>query len=181
MSGRRRPAGHRAAAPGPAGRGPGRWARWSLWPLRLVIGGVVLAAGLGKALDLAGFVPVLASYRLVPPAGRWPAAVGVTAAEVLIGLWVLSGRSLSLAALAATAMHLGYAAIMATALARGLDIPNCGCFGVFLARPLRWFSPLEDLVAAALSLALYRLAAGARVSAAPARAGSSRVRNRAQS
>ena len=102
-----------------------------------MIGGLVLAAGVGKALDLAGFVPVLASYRLVPPAGLWPAAVGVTAAEVLIGLWVLSGRALGLAALAATAMHLGYAAIMATALARGLDLANCGCFGVFLARPLQ--------------------------------------------
>ena len=52
--------------------------------------------------------------------------------------------------------NLAYAALLSVTLARGLDLKNCGCFGVFLARPLRWFSPLEDLVFAGLSWLLYR-------------------------
>ena len=43
-------------------------------------------------------------------------------------------------------------------LARGLTLANCGCFGVFLARPLSWESPLEDLVALALCGFLWWLA-----------------------
>ncbi|MBC8645596.1 MAG: hypothetical protein H7X85_00410, partial [Thermoanaerobaculia bacterium] len=38
---------------------------------------------------------------------------------------------------------------------RGIAVPNCGCFGVFLARPLTWGTVLEDggMVAASLALA----------------------------
>jgi hypothetical protein len=37
-------------------------------------------------------------------------------------------------------------------------LENCGCFGVFFPQPLRWYSPLEDLVLVGLCLALRRLA-----------------------
>ena len=75
---------------------------FSYWILRALITGVVLASAVGKSLDLAGFVEVLATYHT--------------------------------------------------------DIPNCGCFGRFFPQPLRWYSPLEDLVLVAMSYALWHCA-----------------------
>ena len=40
-------------------------------------------------------------------------------------------------------------------LFRGLDLPNCGCYGVFFPQPLRWYSPLEDLALVGLGYVLY--------------------------
>ena len=42
--------------------------------------------------------------------------------------------------------------ILTLELLRGVKLANCGCFGVFLARPLRWTSPLEDLGLVAVTL-----------------------------
>jgi hypothetical protein len=71
--------------------------------------------------------------------------------ELLLALWLFSGRRLAGAAAASIAMHLVYAAWSAASLLRGLELANCGCFGVFLARPLSWVTVLEDLVLAGLS------------------------------
>jgi len=38
-----------------------------------------------------------------------------------------------------------YAIGLIVTLIRGLDLPNCGCYGVLFPQPLGWYSPLEDL------------------------------------
>ena len=67
------------------------------------------------------------------------------------------GESLRGAAQAATFLHLLYAAWSAFMLLRNKPILNCGCFGSFIARPLSWATVAENLVLAALCLALYAL------------------------
>ena len=47
---------------------------FSYWVLRALITGVVLASAVGKSLDLAGFVEVLATYHTVPAGWVWPLA-----------------------------------------------------------------------------------------------------------
>jgi hypothetical protein len=47
-----------------------------------------------------------------------------------------------------------YASGLIVTLVRGLDLPNCGCYGVFFPQPLRWYSPLEDLVLVGICYAL---------------------------
>lgn len=79
--------------------------------------------------------------------------------EAALGLWVLSGWRLRDSALVAGIVNLGYALWMTLSLARGLELTNCGCFGVFFPQPLRWYSPLEDLVLVAGSVWLRRIAA----------------------
>jgi hypothetical protein len=44
---------------------------------------------------------------------------------------------------------------------RGLRLANCGCFGVFLPRPLGWSTVIEDLVMAGVCAALAFVAARA--------------------
>ncbi len=130
----------------------------SYWGLRIFIGGVLVASALGKSLDLSGFVDVLATYRAFPPSMLAPLGYAVIVVEYVTGLWVLSGWRLMEGAIVAGMVNAGYAGWMTISLLRGLDLPNCGCFGVFFPQPLRWYSPLEDLVLVGGSYALMRLA-----------------------
>jgi len=126
--------------------------------LRFFVGIVFLASALGKSLDLAGFVEVLKTYRAVPDVMLWPLALAVTGVELVLGMWVLSGWQLRAGALASAWVNAGYAAWMTISLLRGLELANCGCFGVFFSQPLRWYSPLEDLVLVGMCYRLFRYA-----------------------
>ncbi|MGQ0812733.1 MAG: MauE/DoxX family redox-associated membrane protein [Nitrospiraceae bacterium] len=126
--------------------------------LQLLIGIILLASALGKSLDLPAFVEVLKTYRAFPDVTLWPLALGLTSFEFIVGLWLLCGWRLPTSALVAAGLNAAYAVWMAMTLLRGLDLPNCGCFGVFSPQPLRWYSPLEDLVLVAMGLVLRWLA-----------------------
>lgn len=125
--------------------------------LRFFIALVLLATGVGKILDVRGFARVLEGYQAFPDGALLPLAITVPAAELALAIWLLSGANLFKAALASVAMHVTYALWSAVSVARGLKLGNCGCFGVFLARPLGWSTVAEDLVLVGLSLMLATL------------------------
>lgn len=121
---------------------------WTIvtWCCRLLIGGVLLASALGKSLDLPGFVNILVTYQLLPSWSLWPVALMIIAVEWVLAAWILSGWQLPTSAFLALMLNGLYAVGLSMTLFRGLDLPNCGCYGVFFPLPLRWYSPLEDLV-----------------------------------
>jgi hypothetical protein len=127
------------------------------WFLQLFIGGIMFTSALGKSLDLPGFVAVLNTYRAFPDWTLWPLALGVTSVEFVLGVWLLSGWHLQTSALVGGGLNTVYAVWMTISLLRGLELINCGCFGVFFPQPLTWFAPVEDLVMVSLCLALARL------------------------
>jgi uncharacterized membrane protein YphA (DoxX/SURF4 family) len=127
------------------------------WFLQLFVGIILFASALGKSLDLPGFVEVLRTYQAFPDALLWPLALVVTGFEFALGAWLLSGWRLRTGALVALGLNAGYAVWMAVSLARGLELANCGCFGVFFPQPLRWYSPLEDLVLVGMCYATARM------------------------
>lgn len=116
---------------------------------------LMLSTGVAKLLDMPGFYGIVASYQTLPLLLVAPAAWVLTLTEVMLAAWLLSGRALQNAALLLVLMHLMYLAWLLMALARGLDLPNCGCFGVYLARPLTVLSPVEDLCLLALASAFW--------------------------
>ncbi len=120
------------------------------WVLQILSGGIIFGSALGKSLDLLGFAEVLKTYQAFPDLALYNMAFSVTAFEFILGAWILSGWRLSASAMTAALMNFGYAAWMTVTLFRGLQLENCGCFGVFFPRPLTWVSPLEDLVMVAL-------------------------------
>ncbi len=128
------------------------------WILQILIGGIIFGSALGKSLDFPGFVDVLETYQAFSPSILWPLATIITIGEFTLGIWILSGYWLRMSALVGAAMNTGYAGWMTISLMRGLDLPNCGCFGVFFAQPLTWRSPIEDLVLVALCGLLAKLA-----------------------
>lgn len=129
--------------------------RW----LRIGLGALVFATGAGKALDVAGFAEVIRTYRLALPDGMLlPIGACIAALELALGAWLVSGREPVMAARASIALNAGYCVLLTSALWRGLELDNCGCFGVFFASPLRWYSPLESLALVGASIVLMRLA-----------------------
>ncbi|MGH8658029.1 MAG: MauE/DoxX family redox-associated membrane protein [Gammaproteobacteria bacterium] len=126
--------------------------RTLLWAIRSFLGALFLATGIGKLLDNRGFAQVIATYELgIPEPGLLPLALGISLLELAVGINILRGRRLKQNVLATLVFHIGYTALAATTLVRGLPIENCGCFGVFLARPLRWSMVGEDLALTAVS------------------------------
>ncbi len=128
------------------------------WFFRLLIGGILLASALGKSFDLPGFVEVLVTYQAIPALLLWPTALLITGFEWLLGVWILSGWRLVTGALLSLALYAGYAIWMTLSLVRGLNLANCGCYGVFYPQPLRWYSPLEDLILVGMCYALWKSA-----------------------
>lgn len=123
--------------------------------LALTLATLHLATAGAKLLDLRGFAAVLADYRMAQAVMLLPMAGAVVALEVAIGVGLLLPKWRRAAALAAAALAGLYAVVLSATLARGIALGNCGCFGVYLARPLTVFSPLEDvaLLLAALLVA----------------------------
>jgi hypothetical protein len=123
--------------------------------LRLLLGVILLTTGLGKLLDVPGFIGVIHTYRALPPALVPALAVLMVLVELRLAEMFLLGKNLPLASGIATVLHIFFIGWAGTALLRGLDIPNCGCFGVFLARPLSTQTIVEDVVMAGLCLWLW--------------------------
>jgi uncharacterized membrane protein YphA (DoxX/SURF4 family) len=126
--------------------------------LRIIIGLVLTAASIAKLLNMPGFVSVVHSYGIFPEGLHWPVAIAITVSELLIGFWLIWGRQLRKAAFSSLALHIIYAGFAGIMLLRGTSIINCGCFGPYLVRPLSWTTVGENLVLAALSFLLARLA-----------------------
>ena len=129
------------------------------WILRLSLGAVIAAAGIAKLASLPGFVAVIHTYQLsLSDSVAWAVAISVALFELCLGIWMLSGRATPKAASLSILMHAGYALLLTVTLVRGIHLENCGCFGTFLARPLQWYTPIEDVILMAVSYVLMVLA-----------------------
>ena len=123
--------------------------RITLRVLQVFLGLLLLTTSVGKLLDIPGFAEVLLTYHLFPKTSLLPIAWSLPLFELLISLWILSGIQLKYSALAAILLHLQFTTVAVISNLRGLDIPNCGCVGVFWPRPLSWVTVVEDLMATA--------------------------------
>ena len=124
--------------------------------LRVLFALLLAASGIGKFADTNGFVQIVANYRLLPPALVPAAAWLLALVELTLAAWLASGKRVQLAAAALVALHGIYFCWLLIALTRGLSISNCGCFGVYFARPLTAYSLLEDALLLVLAALLWR-------------------------
>jgi hypothetical protein len=116
--------------------------------------------GAGQLASFSALRRVLGEYDLFGNAAS--TAVVVVAVELAGSLGLLASasvpRSIGRAAgLAGLAVACFWSVLAAQAFARGLELDNCGCFGAYLAQPLRWWVLVED--AYMLVLAWYAAAA----------------------
>jgi len=97
--------------------------------LRIGFAALFIWAAVPKLVEPATFARAVAAYRLLPETGIQGVAWVLPWLELLVGLSLLALPWLRRGAwLLATALMVCFAAIIASAAARGLDI-GCGCFG----------------------------------------------------
>ena len=97
----------------------------------------------------------MGTYQVFPETLLLPAALALSLVELALGFVFLWGIRLVAAALLTVLLHAGYVVWLGLAYLRGLHIVNCGCFGVFWARPLTPWMFLEDGALLAAAAILY--------------------------
>ena len=121
-----------------------------MWARR-ILGLLLLAMGLGKLSDVAGYAHALAAFRVIPVAALAAVAWAWLAAELASGALLLAGeralaggRAAIAGAIGAIVINLAYAAMTTQAFVRHLSIDNCTCFGVHLRQRLGWLVLAQD-------------------------------------
>ncbi len=123
---------------------------------RVYLGVLLAAMAAGQAISWDVFVDAVSSYR-TGPAGVIAALLLGAEALAAVGLLVNppNARTRSAAAWLGLAVAVGWSALAVQAFARGLVVPNCGCFGAHLAQSLNWTVLVQD--AAFVGLAAWHL------------------------
>ena len=107
---------------------------------------VLLITALGKLLDNRGFALVLNSYKTFNSDYTLALGLTVSLVELFLAAWLFLGTQAIATAVMALLMHVAYTLWSLYHVKAGLQIDNCGCFGVFWARPLSIMTVYEDLV-----------------------------------
>lgn len=128
-----------------------------VYVLQYFIGLVLLITAIGKLLDIQGFVRVIESYKIFKGWITAPMGLLMSLTELGIAIWLFNGQKVQFAALASIILHVIFIIWLLIAMGRKLKIENCGCFGVFWARPLDWITITEDVFMLTISIVLYFL------------------------
>lgn len=140
-----------------------------MWARR-ILGVVLLAMGVGKLTDVAGYAHALAAFRVIPVAALPVVAWVWPLAEVAAALLLLAGaRPGRIGGGLAIVINVAYAVMTTQAFARHLSIDNCTCFGVHLRQRLGWLVLVQDAYMVAFSVYVF---VGALRATRRARAGS---------
>lgn len=123
--------------------------------LRLVLGGLLLLAGVTKLAELAAFRDAVTEYDVLPRAIARPFATALPLAEVSTGSLLLVGFGTAVVAWLALPLFAAFAFGIGVNLARGKHF-DCHCFGAVQRDEIGWpaFLRAVALAVAALVVAL---------------------------
>jgi uncharacterized membrane protein YphA (DoxX/SURF4 family) len=102
--------------------------KWISVAARVLLGGVLLIAGVLKAVDPQASAAAVRAYELLPAGPATVVGWGLPFAEIALGLLLLIGLGTRAVAATAALLLLVLMAAVASAALRGLSI-DCGCFG----------------------------------------------------
>ncbi len=119
---------------------------------RLFVGLILLSTGIGKLLDIPGFVLVLDAYQLTPLWMTTLLAYSLPFIEFFTGLNLLVSERSIHGVLVAVILHVLMLTAVTVTYLREIPVENCGCFGVFLARPLSFQTIVEDVFMLVISI-----------------------------
>ncbi len=114
------------------------------------------AMALGQLLSPGRFVDAIETYGVGGPAAAWVIAVSIIALEVATVVALSGTHHRPVGATLAIVTMAVWTALAIQAFARGLVVPNCGCFGTYLSQELRWWVLLEDAYLLVLAVVLAR-------------------------
>jgi hypothetical protein len=118
---------------------------------RFSLAALLLAMAFGQISDLSGFVEIMKTYEVGEDTIAYALTMFLILGELLGGLGLLVAnvgqerwRLYSGGAALGVAFVWSFLALQA--FARGLNVPNCGCFGVHLAQPLGGGVLVQDAI-----------------------------------
>jgi uncharacterized membrane protein YphA (DoxX/SURF4 family) len=117
---------------------------------RWVLGGVFLVAAAPKILNPDKFAIDISNYRLLPYAWIHLLAITLPWIELVAGGLLVLGAWVRASSWIITGMMVVFVGVIASALARGLNI-ECGCFGTVLGRQIGLTSLAADVVLLAMA------------------------------
>ncbi len=131
--------------------------------LHRMLGALFTMMAAFQLADLPGFVGVLGTFQLGGAGTAWVLAVALLTGELVSGIWLLGapGRWPLVPAVVFAVTSVIWSFLATQAFARGLVLDNCGCFGVYLAQPLRWWVLLQDVALLGYATLLIRAARAA--------------------
>lgn len=140
---------------------------------RIIFASLVLSMALGQIFSFGEFVDAIETYRTGGSGAALLMAMTLLAGEVAGGIGLLLPRPRLRAAAGWAGLGTAslWAALALQAFARGLSIPNCGCFGRFLTQELSWWVLAQDVYFVALAVLAWRSAQRDRTPAGAAPAG----------
>ncbi len=101
-----------------------------LLSLRLLLAGVFIVSGFQKLLaPYQNFAAVVEKFQVLPPETLTPFAQALPWAEFVLGVFLAVGLWESASFFALWAMNSVFIGVLASTLARKIDIGSCGCFG----------------------------------------------------
>jgi uncharacterized membrane protein YphA (DoxX/SURF4 family) len=101
---------------------------WISTVVRLVLGGIFVAAGAIKVIDPQSSVQAVRAYELLPASLERLVGWGLPFFEIALGLLLIAGVFTRVVAAVAALVLVVFIAAVVSAAARGLSI-DCGCFG----------------------------------------------------
>lgn len=101
---------------------------WASTVVRVVLGLVMMYAGVAKLVDPSQALRAVQAYRILPASLDDIVAVGLPLLEIAVGVLLLLGLGTRLAAAIAGGLMVVFIAGVASAWIRGFSI-DCGCFG----------------------------------------------------
>lgn len=119
--------------------------------IRVVLGAILIAAGVAKIGHFGRFATEIAAFRLLPQPVIAPLAVLLPFVEVLVGIALLLRILPNAASWTAVVLFAGYDAAVASAAARGMSV-DCGCFGPNDASTTSWGEAARDALFLVLAL-----------------------------
>ena len=117
-----------APDPSTTGTRPAVWAPWVGLVARLVLGGVLLVAGLLKVGRPRAAARAAQSYQILPFEVAGMVGLALPVVEIVLGLLLVLGLFTRTAGLLGMVLQLVFIAAIASVWARGIEI-DCGCFG----------------------------------------------------
>lgn len=105
--------------------------------LRVVLGGLLLLAGLTKLAGRAAFRDAIRQYEILPATLEGPFAAIVPWAELVLGAMLLLGLGTTVAAALAVPLLGSFLIAIAVNMARGRDF-DCHCFGSAQSDRIGW-------------------------------------------
>lgn len=119
--------------------------------LRLVLGGLLLLAGVTKLAERSAAQQAVSEYDILPERFVRPFAATLPWAEISLGVLLLLGLGTTVASALAVPLFLSFAIAIGVNLRRGRDF-DCHCFGSMQSERIGWPSLLRSLALATAAL-----------------------------